>query len=294
MSSRQVKVVLHCQVDGDIYTSQGKGGIKGWLEEKFGEDIVYRPFSGHLVGTNLSQFLAECQDADLVVTDAWTHPENNLISTKEAQEKMADVLRQVQKINPEAVLFAELMEGVHEVAAHRIAQAHTCYRDDCIIGAMEQVRAWKSRDDADQLPVILVVDDSPANLQAARDQFMGCRLITETLYLSAITILENHSVDVVLTDLMMPCESANQGPEGKKFVGQEAPMGAFVALKAIEVGVEKVFVVSDTNHHDHPAGHVAEQLSSSGSIKWFCGYSCKLTTGPHDSTVKDWAGILDS
>jgi CheY-like chemotaxis protein len=75
--------------------------------------------------------------------------------------------------------------------------------------------------------------------QAARDQ--------------AISELTVHPCfDAVLTDLMMPpSEQALAKPH--KFTGQEMPLGTFFVLLALRAGVRKVGLVTDTNHHDHPA-----------------------------------------
>ena len=62
-----------------------------------------------------------------------------------------------------------------------------------------------------------------------------------------------HNFDVVLTDLLVPASRQAQGPDGMGMVGQEMPLGATIALLAIAVGVKKVAVVTDMNHHNHPA-----------------------------------------
>jgi len=64
----------------------------------------------------------------------------------------------------------------------------------------------------------------------------------------------NHpDFDVVLTDLMVPASGQAQGQEGDRFVGQEMPLGTTIALLALVAGVKKVAVVTDMNHHSHPA-----------------------------------------
>jgi len=62
-----------------------------------------------------------------------------------------------------------------------------------------------------------------------------------------------HNFDVVLTDLLVPASRQAQGPQGEEMVGKEMPLGATIALLAIAVGVKKVAVVTDMNHHNHPA-----------------------------------------
>lgn len=59
--------------------------------------------------------------------------------------------------------------------------------------------------------------------------------------------------DVVLTDLLVPASKQAQGPEGDRFVGQEMPLGTTIALLALTAGIKNVAVVTDKNHHCHPA-----------------------------------------
>lgn len=59
--------------------------------------------------------------------------------------------------------------------------------------------------------------------------------------------------DVVLTDLLVLPSSEAQGPEGEKFLGQEMPLGTIIALRALAAGIKMVAVVTDMNHHNHPA-----------------------------------------
>ncbi len=57
--------------------------------------------------------------------------------------------------------------------------------------------------------------------------------------------------DAVLTDLMVPASKQAQGDQGRKFVGQEMPLGTMIALLAIAAGIRKVAVVTDMSHHNH-------------------------------------------
>jgi CheY-like chemotaxis protein len=59
--------------------------------------------------------------------------------------------------------------------------------------------------------------------------------------------------DVVMTDLLVPAPETSLGPKGYKYIGQEMPIGTSIAFLALSKGVKRVAVVTDTNHHDHPA-----------------------------------------
>jgi len=63
---------------------------------------------------------------------------------------------------------------------------------------------------------------------------------------------EQPDYDVVLTDLLVPASDQAQG-KGLPLVGKEMPLGSTIALLALTVGVKNVAVVTDMNHHDHPA-----------------------------------------
>ncbi|MBP6929569.1 MAG: hypothetical protein KBB77_01400 [Candidatus Moranbacteria bacterium] len=67
--------------------------------------------------------------------------------------------------------------------------------------------------------------------------------------------------DVVLTDLLMPAGSMAQGGVGLQYVGQEMAVGWALALQAAKEGAKYVAVVTDTNHHHHPASAMLDDLN---------------------------------
>lgn len=78
--------------------------------------------------------------------------------------------------------------------------------------------------------------------------------------------------DAVLTDLLVPASKKTLGDKGWKFVGQEMPLGTIIALRAMAAGVKLVAVVTDTNHHDHPASAALDHFPevSAGGQKLLC------------------------
>lgn len=66
--------------------------------------------------------------------------------------------------------------------------------------------------------------------------------------------------DVVLTDLLMPAGPMAQGGVGLQYVGQEMAVGWALALQAAKNGAKHVAVVTDTNHHHHPASAMLDYL----------------------------------
>lgn len=78
--------------------------------------------------------------------------------------------------------------------------------------------------------------------------------------------------DVVLTDLLVPASSNAQGPDGRPFVGKEMPLGTVIALRALAAGVKRVAVVTDMNHHNHPASAALDDFPafSVGDTRILC------------------------
>lgn len=77
--------------------------------------------------------------------------------------------------------------------------------------------------------------------------------------------------DAVLTDLMVPASKQAQGSD--RLVGQEMPLGTTIALLAISQGIKKVAVVTDMNHHSHPASAAFDCFRESccaGDLKLVC------------------------
>ncbi len=99
--------------------------------------------------------------------------------------------------------------------------------------------------------------------------------------------------DVVLCDLMMPASGSEQGSEGQKFVGQEMPVGWSLALSAAREGAKFVAVVTDTNHHDHPASAMLDNLNH--HVFTIDGAKMLLTNRVRKTNNggKDWGCILE-
>lgn len=70
------------------------------------------------------------------------------------------------------------------------------------------------------------------------------------------------SFDAVLSDLLMPASKMTMGNKGMKYVGQEMPVGFALSLMAVLHGAKYVAVVTDTNHHDHPASAMLDPFAS--------------------------------
>lgn len=143
---------------------------------------------------------------------------------------------------------------------------------------------------------ILVIDDSQIHLQAARQTLVGHELTLcathdkalehllpkrdeeklnallakcpETAPERAPAVEKAYADsllpywDAVLCDLLMPAGNNAQGREGYQYVGQEMPVGWALALRAAKAGAKFVAVVTDMNHHDHPASAMLDGLGT--------------------------------
>jgi len=135
---------------------------------------------------------------------------------------------------------------------------------------------------------ILVFDDSPVNQKSARVQLKDHDLTVVGTYDEASKLLTpsfGHNqpnpwfqkFDVVLTDLMVPASGNNLGRNKHEYEGKEMPLGSIIALLALHVGVKWVALITDTNHHDHPASAALdpflggmEEPSQVGDARLYC------------------------
>jgi len=80
--------------------------------------------------------------------------------------------------------------------------------------------------------------------------------------------------DAVLSDLLLPASKYMLGDRGMQHVGKEMPLGTILAFLALAAGVKRVAVVTDTNHHDHPASAAfdafAGDMFSPGDTRVLC------------------------
>lgn len=118
---------------------------------------------------------------------------------------------------------------------------------------------------------VLVIDDSVRH-QTSAVQTLGTdhelTVITghdaalEALSTYKNTFLEEGEYwDAVLSDLLMPAGANAQGGKGLEYVGVEMAVGWSLALQAAIAGAKYVAVVTDMNHHHHPASAMLDAIS---------------------------------
>jgi CheY-like chemotaxis protein len=116
---------------------------------------------------------------------------------------------------------------------------------------------------------ILVFDDNKVNRAAAKAQLKAHKLTVVSTYDEAEELLrvedyEDEKViypdfDVVLTDLLVPASGLGSCDH---LVGEEMPVGIFIALLAAKNNVKKVAVLTDSNHHEHPASSCLDAFNA--------------------------------
>ena len=119
---------------------------------------------------------------------------------------------------------------------------------------------------------VLVIDDSTNHQQSARQVLSAEHDLTVVGSYDEAAKLINRPYnwekdpdfkywDAVLCDLLMPAGRNAQGPNGMKYVGVEMPVGWSLAIQAAIEGAKYVAVVTDMNHHDHPASAMLDSLN---------------------------------
>jgi len=109
---------------------------------------------------------------------------------------------------------------------------------------------------------ILIVDNQQEHLEAGRRQLSEIYpLVLCRTYEEAIKELSTSTIDVLLSDLLMPAEPQSLGEKGMRFLGQEIAAGFFLAIIAAKHGVGHVAVITDQDSHEHPMSAAVDWIS---------------------------------
>lgn len=148
---------------------------------------------------------------------------------------------------------------------------------------------------------ILVIDDNKNNLDAAKAQFAEHEVTVIDNYAEAESLVRDRysddeieqilqeqghfkdddgywdkvrkmrkarniklDFDIVLVDLLIPASDRAMGDRGQKYVGEEMPIGIFLALLAAKrPGPTHIAVFTDINHHGHPGSACLDVFNES-------------------------------
>ena len=120
---------------------------------------------------------------------------------------------------------------------------------------------------------ILVLDDNAIHRNAAKAQLNGHDVTIVDNFDTMVDLIRPEykdgvyhprDWDVVLTDLLVPATRKAQGPAGEQHVGKEMPLGSIIVLIAQSHGVRKIGLLTDLNHHNHPASAALDCLAYGG------------------------------
>lgn len=149
---------------------------------------------------------------------------------------------------------------------------------------------------------ILVIDDSPHHLEAARRTLGQYELTCCSSHAGADELLSYRGPqwDAVLCDLLMPAGGMEQGYAGNQYVGQEMPVGWSLALRAAAKNVPFVAVLTDTNHHHHPASAMLDEINEiildidgTKMLMTNCPLTKVILAGTEGTQGKNWGELLD-
>ena len=154
-------------------------------------------------------------------------------------------------------------------------------------GGQQASQATAEKPDA---PRVLVIDDSERHCAAAREQLTAnYNLTVVTNYSQALKAIQQ-PYDAVLTDLMLPASSETLGTEAiEKYVGQEMPLGFVIALLAAQAGCQRIAVVTDLNHHQHPMSAALDHLTKPFQING----AKVIFTNRYGGDGKPWQTVLE-
>ena len=146
---------------------------------------------------------------------------------------------------------------------------------------------------------ILVLDDSTAHRFSAPSLLRDHDLTVVSTYEEAEMRLGADKFDAFLGDLMLPASEKTLSPKAYHFVGEEMPLGTILALLALKHGVKYVAVLTDTNHHMHPASAAFDEFQprwtgpfAVGDTRILCGGDDFVCYVDEETGAKvDWAFI---
>ena len=105
--------------------------------------------------------------------------------------------------------------------------------------------------------------------------------------------------EAVLVDLLVPASAQQLGGDACRFFGQEMPIGIFIALLgAVKSGAKYVAILTDSNHHQHPASACVDSFNEDNRNPTpFNIEQCKVILSNTGAWVgsdgKNWKDLLD-
>jgi CheY-like chemotaxis protein len=141
---------------------------------------------------------------------------------------------------------------------------------------------------------ILLVDDSLRHRRSGMRRLAeaGHEVVALCDYTEARERARTETFDAALIDLLMPAEPMTLGEEARReFVGREIGIGFPLALELSRLGIPRVAMATDTNHHNHPMSAVVDWFHSSAMT--VNGAKVIIRHAPmFEDGAKDWVRLL--
>lgn len=141
---------------------------------------------------------------------------------------------------------------------------------------------------------ILLVDDTKKHRKAGSAQLeaLGHEVVALSGYEDALRLVEKgEHFDAALLDLLMPAEGMTLGGSGLEFLGQPLDVGYSLSIILACKGIKQIAVVTDMNHHSHPASAIFDWLLRE-EVE-ICGSKVRFMHAHLvEGEAKDWVAAL--
>lgn len=142
---------------------------------------------------------------------------------------------------------------------------------------------------------VLLLDDSVRHRRAGKRQLeeLGHEVVAMSSYFEACDLAGNVAFDVALIDLLMPAESRTLGLEAiKEFVGREEGVGFPVAINLARLGIPKIAMATDTNHHNNPMSAMVDWFGRDRAVVINNAKVIFIHSPMTVNSEKDWVKVL--
>ncbi len=294
---KKVKVVFHLGGEGadDNDRTFGKNGsFFRLLQERSGVEIDFVRFCDNYFGDcHKSDFLRECSDAQVVITDISTISVGS-DGWERGKDEMYSIIQEISISNPRARIFTRTVDNEEsEIHRYGLAEPIDLVNESCVY------KAIKNCVKKEGLPEILVFDDNTIHRESSYEQLSDdYNVITVSTYDRAETLIKEGLVDIVLLDLLVLASRKNMGRDGLRFVGQEMPLTSSLVFLAIDRGIKRIGVLTDTSHHLHPASASLDVfrgrlIRNLGDIRLVFSNSSFDLLSKGEIKVKNWKRLVE-
>ena len=142
---------------------------------------------------------------------------------------------------------------------------------------------------------VLLLDDSVKHRRAGKRQLeaLGHEVVAFSDYTEACERAKSDSFDVALIDLLMPAEGMMLGANAlKEHLGKEIGVGFPMLLILSKLGISKIAVATDANHHNHPMSALVDWFERT-SMHVNGAHVLVMHAPMHEDGTKNWGEVLN-